>query len=243
MLGMGQEIPLSGGQKTDGVVRVGDTVRRPTGPWTPRAHALLHHLERVGFAGAPRVLGLDAQGREILTWIDGVTIWPDAPDTLETDENLARAARLVGDFHRAASTFPEGQMLHGDLGTWNVIVGPQWAIIDWDDVENGPVEWEIAYCLHAFLWLSPRNQSTDAEISRRMQLFADGYQLLRRQLLESVDLIAESCEHICRAIQREASVGGAPALRMIADGALDEWSADAEHVRSRAPTWRRALSA
>ncbi|GIH73865.1 hypothetical protein Plo01_02940 [Planobispora longispora] len=30
---------------------------RPAGPWTPAAHALLHHLERVGFTGSPRVVG------------------------------------------------------------------------------------------------------------------------------------------------------------------------------------------
>jgi len=29
------EVPLEGGNMTGGVVRVGDTVRRPAGPWTP----------------------------------------------------------------------------------------------------------------------------------------------------------------------------------------------------------------
>ena len=36
------------------VARIGDTVRRPTGPWSPAVHALLRHFERVGFEGAPR---------------------------------------------------------------------------------------------------------------------------------------------------------------------------------------------
>lgn len=31
----GTEIPLDGGNMSSGVVRVGDTVRRPAGPWTP----------------------------------------------------------------------------------------------------------------------------------------------------------------------------------------------------------------
>ena len=53
-----QEIPLIGGN-TSTVVRVGDTVRRNVGPWTPAVHALLRHLEYVGFTGAPRVLGID----------------------------------------------------------------------------------------------------------------------------------------------------------------------------------------
>jgi hypothetical protein len=35
------------------VVRHGDTILRPAQPWTPTIHALLRHLEAVGFAGAP----------------------------------------------------------------------------------------------------------------------------------------------------------------------------------------------
>ena len=56
--GGGEEIPLADGSMTT-VVRVGDTVRRPVGRWTPAVHSLLRHLEAVGFEGAPRVLGFD----------------------------------------------------------------------------------------------------------------------------------------------------------------------------------------
>src|SRR5690349_7680727 len=61
---------LSGGN-TGGAVRIGDTVRRAAGPWTPAVHALLQHLEAVGFAGAPRAHGFDEQGREVLTYLPG----------------------------------------------------------------------------------------------------------------------------------------------------------------------------
>jgi len=60
------EEPLPGGNTTRGVVRIGDTVRRPAGPWTPAVHALLDHLQAVGFRGAPRAHGLDDKGREVL---------------------------------------------------------------------------------------------------------------------------------------------------------------------------------
>jgi len=53
------------GGNTSVVVRVGDTVRRHTGRWTPAVHALLAHLTSVGFADAPTVQGIDDQGREI----------------------------------------------------------------------------------------------------------------------------------------------------------------------------------
>src|SRR5262245_24987269 len=63
------EEPLSGGG-VSGVVRIGETVRRPVGPWSPAVHSLLDHFEGSGFE-APRVLGTDIAGREILSFIEG----------------------------------------------------------------------------------------------------------------------------------------------------------------------------
>jgi hypothetical protein len=84
------EIPLGGGNVSGGVVRVGDTVRRPAGPWTPALHALLTHLHDVGFRGAPRPLGIDEHGREVLTFIPGPVAWPDHFRLLDAD------ARYIG---------------------------------------------------------------------------------------------------------------------------------------------------
>ncbi|MBN8880879.1 MAG: aminoglycoside phosphotransferase family protein, partial [Salana multivorans] len=73
------EIPLPGGDVTDGVVRVGDTVRRPIGDHSALVHRVLRHLEDAGFAGAPRLLGVDDRQREILTFVDGEVAgrpWP-----------------------------------------------------------------------------------------------------------------------------------------------------------------------
>src|SRR5687768_10848530 len=55
------------------VFRKGDVVYRNAGHWTPAVHALLRYLEAVGFEGAPRLVGtgLDAEGREMLTYIPG----------------------------------------------------------------------------------------------------------------------------------------------------------------------------
>jgi len=68
---MSDEIPLLGGWVNVGVVRVGDTVRRPIGPNSPFVHELLDHLERVGFDSAPRFLGIDDLGREIVSFLPG----------------------------------------------------------------------------------------------------------------------------------------------------------------------------
>ena len=74
-----EEIPLPGGDVTEGVVRLGDTVRRPLGDHSAQVHLVLRHLEASGFDGAPRLLGVDDRGREILTFVDGEVAgrpWP-----------------------------------------------------------------------------------------------------------------------------------------------------------------------
>jgi hypothetical protein len=74
------EIRLEAGN-TSSVWRRGATIRRSTGPWTPAVHGLLRHLEVADFQGAPRVLGLDEQGREVLTYLEGeVPVYPTAPE-------------------------------------------------------------------------------------------------------------------------------------------------------------------
>src|ERR1700753_2437604 len=99
----GTEVPLHGGNMSGPVVRVGDTVRRPAGPWTPAVHALLAHLHDAGFEGAPRPLGLDSSGREVLTFIPGTVAWPDGFHLLDDDRALRRAARLIREFHDAVA--------------------------------------------------------------------------------------------------------------------------------------------
>jgi hypothetical protein len=42
--GVPDEVELDGGN-ANRVVRIGDTVRRPAGPWTPAVHCLLDHYD------------------------------------------------------------------------------------------------------------------------------------------------------------------------------------------------------
>src|SRR3954462_8652981 len=96
---------LTGGTTNRGlVVRVGDTVRRPQRPTSSATHALLRHLADVRFTGAPRFLGVDGQGREVLSYVPGTAITPPYPASALTDEALVSVADLLRDYHRAVST-------------------------------------------------------------------------------------------------------------------------------------------
>jgi Ser/Thr protein kinase RdoA (MazF antagonist) len=101
----GPEVPLAGGDVTEGLVRVGDTVRRPRQPWSDGVAAYLGHLAAVGFDGAPRWHGVDDQGRDILDYLAG-----DVPGTppepwSTTDAVLADVARLLRRLHEASASF------------------------------------------------------------------------------------------------------------------------------------------
>ncbi len=80
---------LAGGAMTP-VVRVGDTVRRAAGPWTPTIHALLRHIRAAGFSAGPEPLGMDERGREILSFLRGRVATYPLDDWLWSDRMLAR---------------------------------------------------------------------------------------------------------------------------------------------------------
>lgn len=76
----GEGSELLGG-RTTGARRLGDAVRKPRVASTPGVHALLEHLARAGFVGAPRAHGVDEADRQVLGFLPGETVgermpWP-----------------------------------------------------------------------------------------------------------------------------------------------------------------------
>lgn len=246
------EIPLLGGHVSGGVVRVGDTVRRPQMPSAATSHALLDHLEQVGFEGAPRFLGVDKKGREILSFMPGDVCWLEGPSPhIATDAGVAHVGRLVRDFHDASATFvaPPGalwspgatdpvggtRVIHSDLAPWNVIAHDDgWAIIDWDAIEMGRVEWELAYTLHSTIWAT---DPTDADAVRRIAAFADGYGADDTLLRTSLELLPARVRGIAEMIERLAGQGHPAFTRMFAEGHATVWSDAADRAADRLPTW------
>jgi hypothetical protein len=92
-----REQAFHGGRQTVGITRIGDTVRRPRHARSDLVHAVLRHLEAAGFDGAPRLLGIDEHGREVLTYIDGKTI--DSSPVSLSGGRLVSAAQLIRRFH------------------------------------------------------------------------------------------------------------------------------------------------
>jgi len=220
-------------------------------------HALLSYLHAAGFEGAPRPLGIDDRGREVLTFIPGAVPWPDRFDLLEPRQRLARAAQLIRDFHDAVAGFvvPAGacwQMLipakgepeiiaHHDLAPWNLVVGPRWGFIDWDLAAPGTRLWDVAYAVHGFVPLSanPRWQRQDADT--RVRVFADAYGLDESQRRELVPMLARRARAMYAFLARQARAGVQPWAGMWESGHGDAWQADADYIQAHEAAWAAAL--
>jgi hypothetical protein len=257
--GMHGEQPLAGGNVSSGVVRVRDTVRRPSGPWTPAVHALLSYLRSAGFDGAPEPLGIDDKGREVLRFIPGTVAWGDGFRLVEPAAGLARAARVIREFHDAVTGFvPPADarwqvciradrneiIAHHDLAPWNLVVGGRWAFIDWDMAAPGSRLWDLAWAALGFVPLSanPRFQSADAD--QRLRIFADAYRLdgedQRRQLAAMLGPRARSMHQF---LADQAARAVEPWATLWRQGHGAAWRDDANYIDGQLARWQAALLA
>jgi hypothetical protein len=194
-----EPLPGSNGQPT-ATIRHGSTILRPAGPWTPAVHALLRHLEQVGFPGSPRVVGdgYDDQGREVLTYIQGQIAHPHS----YTDEAIFQVGQLLRALHDATASFqpppqavwqpwslrsraPDAVISHCNVGPWHVIVraGRPVGFIDWSlaGPTNRLEELAASGWWNAQLHdddIAERNGLPDAATrGAQLRLFLDGYGL------------------------------------------------------------------
>jgi hypothetical protein len=253
------EEALAGGNTHEEVVRVGNTVRRPTGPWTPGVHALLSHLEHVGFVGAPRVLGIDSRGREILDYVDGDVVYPHHRHLIEPDEALARVVGTIRRFHDAVRVFvgsdrfewsdrgadPTGAaeiVCHNDLAPWNLVhaAGQRWVFIDWDLAAPGRRSWDLAWALLSLVPLTPNGASDERRVAERLEVFVNAYGV-DDVPADVLAVAVERCEREADLIHRLGEAGEPPYDRLLREGHGEIWSSAATHVAARVPMWQRAL--
>jgi hypothetical protein len=173
------EIPLSGGRLTPGIMRVGNTVRRPSKGNAAFVHELLLFLEDQGFPFAPRFFGRDEQGRDILSYLEGET-WPDSGSGL-SDDLLMQAARAIRSYHDATvgSRLAQGHEIvaHHELGPHNTIFQENRLVgfIDWDDAAPGTRLRDLANVVYNYVDVSHWASQTASEQARRIRLICAAY--------------------------------------------------------------------
>lgn len=180
-----------------GAVRIGRTVRRGTGPWTPAVHRLLRHLASAGLRHVPEVLGSDQLGREVLSFLPGTVV--DVDTDLLTAAQLMELAGWTREFHDAVAGFvddgpwrfpaPRGAELvgHNDIAPYNCCFagGRLVGVFDWDLAGPTTRLFELAHLAWNAVPLFRPIPAADA--ARRLRLVASTYvQVGAREILRAV---------------------------------------------------------
>jgi hypothetical protein len=238
---MDEEHRLPGGN-TGGAVRIGDTVRRVPGRWTPSVHAVLRHLEAAGFDGAPRALGFDDRGREILSHLPGDVVGDTRPwpSWVHSDEALRQVAGWLRDLHHAVASFtPPSDANWREGGAWRpgLIIGHNDAapynaawqaghlvgFFDWDFAAPVTPEWDLAFTAFAWVPLHARHVvaaegfTAFAQRPRRLRLFLDAYGR-SRPLEQFIEIVRRRVTASAQGIRRTAAAGDPAYQNMIKNG-------------------------
>lgn len=223
----GEEMPLTGGNSNE-VVRVGSTVRRLVPKHGGSIHALLKHLEASGFAGSPKFLGIDVQGREILGYIEGTAgLHPFSAD-VRSENAMVRSVQLAREYHDHTVAFvtadlawpgetvadlPAEVVCHGDLAPYNLIFRGEVpiGIIDFDNAATGSRVEDLANFAYRFAPLSAKRNYADGgwteEVDRfgRLARILEAYgELDYRPML---DILLKRLDAMCDWIRTRAEHG------------------------------------
>lgn len=217
-------------------------------------HRLLQYLEQVGFPYSPRFLGIDDEGREILSYIEGVVSavqpWPEL---IWRDETLRRVIGVVREYQDAVSGYRPGDdshwrfatggcrgdeiVCHNDVGPTNVVfseTGNVVGVIDWEMAAPAQPSNDMAHV--AWWWvplvhpaLSTRlGAPVESDVTSRLTMVSDAFGI------ESVDLVHVVRDYVeLRLDHAHSGVDEADAafLALERRGYLEDLEATFEHLK------------
>jgi hypothetical protein len=256
----GGEMRLGG--RVNEVVRIGGQVRRKAGPQTATLHRLLAHLRARGFTQAPRAIGFDAEGRELLEFIEGVAGATPLPAWLETEAAIRSFGALVRRYHDASADYPVTSadqwflaareprevICHGDLAPDNTLFqnGEALALIDFDIAHPGSRAWDLGWAAHGFVPLTTPPAERDpvtwlAHQAARLAALCAGYGLDRIDPLAILESADERLRVVAQDVELLAAQGIPAFQESLAAGHPTMFRAHADHVRAHANDLRNLV--
>lgn len=242
---------LTGGNASEIVVRIGNTVRKP---WLENSAAVQSYLSALRSSGVdvPQPLGRDEHGRSTVEYIEGELAMDHLP--LGRDD-LLRVGRMIRQIHDASETVVirnpgnwkmllpaenPNLMCHNDLAPWNLIMGDRWVFIDWDGAGPSTRLWDLAYAAQSFGLLFDGQPVNDAAL--RLRAVVDGYgadAALRKALPAAM---AKRTAAMFDLLKSSHETGVQPWADMYVNGHGEHWRTAAHYVARNQATWEQALA-
>ncbi|MGC5771634.1 phosphotransferase [Paenibacillus pabuli] len=260
-----REEALTGGNVNQ-VVKVGNTVRRSTKP-NPYVNELLLHLEKLGYGHAPRYLGVDEQGREMLSYLEGNVPGNDYPEievNMWSDEALIAVAKLLRSYHEATvgfaasspsrypypETFRHEVVCHNDFALYNIVYrdGFPSGIIDFDMAGPGPRIWDIVYSMYTAVPLagfSPGNDerkvvpyNKEDHASERKRRIALFFNAYGMNVPADLkEWVISRIRFMCTTLMERASLGETAFIKMIEEGHLAHYENEVRFLEKHFGDW------
>ena len=207
---MCDEIPLTGGRMTQGVVKKGDYVLRPCCLNSAFVHKVLMWLEKKGVSVAPKFIGIADDGREITTFLNGISpknlgTYNGNTQWKPTDRQLFEVGKIIKTLHTALFDFPgcvNGQTVcHNDLSPCNFmfINDLPYAVFDWDAADIGNPLDDLAYA--AWMWSNLGNdENSPADIGKTINAILDAYGLSKEKRILLDERIHEQIQRVAKSL-------------------------------------------
>jgi Ser/Thr protein kinase RdoA (MazF antagonist) len=240
-----EEIELAGGG-INRVVRIGDSVHRPSAPWSPAVRELLTLLHDAGLP-VPAWRGTDVFGRDVLDYLPGDVGHYPLSDAVRSEAALLSAAQLLRRFHDASvplvtrdlpwqlAPLPGAEVVvHGDYAPYNLVFSRDHAVgvFDFDYARPGPRSYDLSYAVYRFAPLTSAHDGwgTVSERAARVRLFCESYGL------DACDVASTVSAVVCRLLDHvsymrdEAAAGNEAFARHVEDGHAELYERDAAYV-------------
>lgn len=210
------------------------------------------------FDGAPQVLGIDEEGREVLTWLPSEPVWP------YSEEILVGVAELLRRLHDALDGFtppaearwrvsgtapgPNPRVGHNDVTPHNTVFGDgaPYGFIDWELAGPRPPLYDLAMTALGFTPLRPDffcqavGFREPPDRARRLRTLCDHYGLDDRSGLVATIERIEVDE--LRALVELGRAGVSPFARYLARHEDRHLQWDLDWLRANRDELERALA-
>ena len=228
---MDEEVLTGGVSNAGSVVRAGPHVLRPSNPHSETVHAFLRRVRAKGFAGVPAPVGIEADGRERLEFVDGEVPLPPYPDWARTDAALGSLGVLLARYHWAAAldttsavwtgwnreiADPAGGRVvcHNDICLENVVFrdGTAVAFLDFDYCSPGRPTYDLAQLARMCVPIDDDESAAQlgwepADRPARLRLVCDHYGLDGRGRAEVLEVLDDAMARGGEFVKRHAEAG------------------------------------